>query len=111
MVHANHADKQWPWHHISKWPRLDLAVLDLYQCAHSRHALGDDVCCLCYRLQGAYKIVIYDDASEDNFLLLQDLYHQHRHYLMMYPISLVDANFSDAAEYAVRLEKQIWTKV
>ena len=52
------------------------------------------MCCLCYRLQGAHKIVIYDDASEDNSLLLQDAYHQHgRHYLKMYPISVVDANF------------------
>ena len=59
-------------------------------------------------LQGAHRIVIYDDASEDQSLLLQELYHQHgRHYLKMYPISVVDVNVSDAAEYPVKLQKQL----
>ena len=65
------------------------------------------LCCVS-RLQGAHKIVVYDDASEDNSLLLQDLYHQHgRHYLKMHPTSILDANFSDAAEYGVRLQRQL----
>ena len=58
------------------------------------------------RLQGVHKIVIYDDASEDESLLLQELYSQRgRHYLKMHPLSAI-VEIPDTAEYGVRLEKQ-----
>lgn len=90
-------------------PRLVLAVLDghLLTVHLQGMLLVLTYVVPAFRLQGAHKIVIYDDASEDNSLLLQDLYHQHgRHYLKMYPVSVLEGEYPDE-DNNLRLERQL----